>query len=255
MDNENNVNSEIVFIEDYLGPPKSDIVSVGIISVASIVAGFIGGLFLLICTFFFLTGIKWAAPAVFPYVLALVAFVAILCSSYLNFYFSRLIFPEKYASTVTVSAQVFTFSLLMYLIFTPLYVFAWWRGELSLMGVYVVHVLTAVLWTTLIVEILSNYRYVLLSIYAAFFGFFGGVFSSLLFFLSDSSNSVKILSALSITLILAFFFTTLFRSFFEFIYYKLYTLSGQDVLWSLFSEIEKEEREREKFAEKNLTTF
>lgn len=123
------------------------------------------------------------------------------------------------------------------------------------MGVYVTHVLTSVLGTTLIVEILSNYRYVLLSIYAAFFGFFSGAFTSVYFFLSGSSNSVKILSALSITLILAFFLTTLFRSLFELAYYKLANITGQDVLGSLFAEIEREEKLREKEAEKILTTF
>ncbi|MFZ4461978.1 MAG: hypothetical protein ACOYN2_05775 [Patescibacteria group bacterium] len=240
--------------EDALGPPRSDIVSVGLSSLASVVAGFVGGVFMLVCSLFFLAGVQDAAPAMFPYILSIVAFVAILISSALAFYLQTLIFPQKYRGGVSQATQTFLFSLLLYLVFTPLYVAVGSSRTDFLMMVFVMHVLINILGTTLIVEILSNYRYSLLSVYASFLGFFVAVFASVVFFL-HATVSDKILYPLSLVLVLAFFLTTTFRTLFELGYYYLYTISGQDILGNVFKQIEDEERYNEKLAEKTLTTF
>ncbi len=240
--------------EDVLGPPRSDLVSVGLSSLASIVAGFVGGVFILICTLFFLGGVQEAAPAMFPYILSIVSFVAILIASALAFYLQTLIFPQKYRGGASQATQTFLFSLLLYLVFTPLYVYVGSSRADMLMAVFVMHVLINILGTNLIVEILSNYRYSLLSVYASFLGFFVATFASTVFFLS-SNVSEKILYALSLVLVLAFFLTTTFRTLFELGYYYLYSISGQDILGNVFKQIEEEEKYREVQAEKTLTTF
>ena len=110
--------------EDLLGPPRIDIVSVGISALSSFVSGAIGGIFMLVCTFLFLTAAQESAPAIFPYMLALVALVGILITLFLQFYFGRLIYPEKYTRQAQETIQTFGFNLIMFILFTPLYVYA-----------------------------------------------------------------------------------------------------------------------------------
>ncbi len=63
---------------------------------SSFVAGSIGGIFSLLCTFFFLTAVETSSPTILPYVLSLVALVAILLTIYTQTYFNGLVFPNKY---------------------------------------------------------------------------------------------------------------------------------------------------------------
>ena len=137
--------------EDLLGPPRTDIVSVGISALSSFVAGAIGGIFMLVCTFLFLTGAQESAPAIFPYVLALVALIGILLTLYLQFYFGRLIFPGKYTRGAQETAQTFGFNLIMFVLFTPLYVYAGGSNTELLMSVFCIHALTTTLGSVLIV--------------------------------------------------------------------------------------------------------
>ena len=56
-------------------------------------------------------------------------------------------------------------------------------------------------------------------------------------------------------MMIAFFFTTVFRLLFELVYYKIFISTGSDTLGNIFARVEAEEREREKIAEKALTKF
>lgn len=50
----------------------------------------------MLATLLFLRAAKIASPGIFPYVLALVAFFAILLSTYLSLFMNSLVFPNKY---------------------------------------------------------------------------------------------------------------------------------------------------------------
>jgi hypothetical protein len=80
--------------EDILGPTKIDIASVGLSTLGSIAAGFLGGLFILLFTYVFLGSLQ--ASSIFPYILSLVGFFAILITVSLTFALNRLLFPAKY---------------------------------------------------------------------------------------------------------------------------------------------------------------
>lgn len=79
---------------------------------------------MLVCVFLFLETAQKATPAIFPYMLALVALVGILITLFIQFYFARLIFPEKYTRQSQETIQTFGFNLILFILFTPMYVFA-----------------------------------------------------------------------------------------------------------------------------------
>lgn len=60
--------------------------------VGSFVSGALGGLFVLLCTILFLNSTREAAPVVFPYVLSLVGFIAILISLFIHFSLEKMVF-------------------------------------------------------------------------------------------------------------------------------------------------------------------
>lgn len=186
--------------------------------------------------------------------LSLVALIAILLTVYLQAFFGGLIFPDKYVRRSQETAQTFGFNLLMYLLFTPLYVFVGGVDIDRLMLVFCMHALITTLGSILIVEIIAQYRYSLLALYASFIGFFCAVFITFVLF-SSTDISKTILYSLSSVLVVSMFAQTLFRTLFEFIYYKLYTLTGLDVLGNVFAEIQSEETARVDQAEKILTQF
>lgn len=85
---------EIKTNEDLLGPAKIDAVSIGLACLGSIAAGFLGGLFTLLFTYVFLGSLQ--ASIIFPYILSLVGFFAILITISVSFILNRLLFADKY---------------------------------------------------------------------------------------------------------------------------------------------------------------
>jgi hypothetical protein len=139
-------------------------------------------------------------------------------------------------------------------LFTPLYVYVGGERSDVLMMAFCIHVLTATLGSVLIMEIIAQYRYSLLVLYSSFIGFFFASFFTFMLF-SGTEISKKILFSLSSILILSIFTQTLFRTLFEYLYYKLYATTGMDVLGNVFSEIQSEEMAKVKQTEKELTQF
>ena len=76
--------------EEVLGPAKIDPVSIALSCLGSIAAGFLGGLFTLLFTYIFLGSLQ--ASAIFPYILSLVGFFAILITVSITFVLNRLLF-------------------------------------------------------------------------------------------------------------------------------------------------------------------
>lgn len=85
---------EIKTNEDVLGPAKVNPISIGLSCLGSLAAGFLGGLFTLLFTYVFLGSLQ--TSAIFPYILSLVGFFAILITVSLTFILNRLLFTEKY---------------------------------------------------------------------------------------------------------------------------------------------------------------
>lgn len=240
--------------EELLGPPKVDAVSMGLSMIGSLVAGFVGGLLIFGAIAIFLKAAKIGSPGIFPYALSLVAFFAILLSTYLSSYLNKLVFPHKYRGGITAFAQTFALSILIFIFVVPLYVYVGRRFSDWLIYVFTFHALMTMFGVSILSEIVSNYRYAALSVYSSFSGFFLACVASAAIFLS-ASESISGIYALVGTIPVVTFLINAFRVLAEFAYYQFYELVGVDPLGNVYARIEEEEREALEEAEKELTRF
>lgn len=248
----NEIQNEIRSNEDLLGPTKIDILSIGLSSLGSIAAGFLGGLFTLLVTYIFLGSLQ--ASNIFPYVLSIVGFFAILITTSVTFVLNRLLFPDKYKEGSVVLGQMAILSIFFFILVSPLYVYINWVKPEVLIFAFLFHVLINILATSLLSEILSSYRYILLSIYGSFIGFFITSLLSVVFFMNFSPSRNALYSLIGVIIVINFV-VTLFRLLFEFVYYKIYATTGTDHLGDIFAQIENEEKSAVARAEKELATF
>ena len=251
-------NNPVTSAEDLLGPPKIDLAAVGLSTLASLVSGFIGGLAILVSIVLFLQTVKLGAPGIFPYVMALVAFFAILVSTYLSLTLNNLIFPDKYRKGLATFAQTFSFSILLFVLVVPLYVYVGIYYPGKVIFVFTFHVLLGTFGVSLISEILSNYRYAILSVYSAFTGFFVASTASVAFFKDslDSGNDSKwAFYSLVGAIVLITVLINFIRLLVEFAYYRFYVAVGSDPIGNVYEKIENEEREALEKAERELTRF
>ncbi|MDQ1344134.1 MAG: hypothetical protein QG650_854 [Patescibacteria group bacterium] len=246
--------SEEATAEDLLGPPKIDFVSVGLSTLGSLVSGFVGGVIILISTILFLKTAKIASPGIFPYVLALVAFLAIVLSSYLSLFMNSLVFPNKYKEGLATFGQTFAFSILLFILVVPLYVYMGASNIDRIVFVFVIHVLLNSLGVALISEILSNYRYAVLAVYSSFAGFFIATAASVVFFQNSGETDTMIYSLVGV-IVVANVLMTFFRLLTELTYYKFYALTGLDPLGDIYSRIEREDLDSVRRAEQELVRF
>ena len=145
-------------------------------------------------------------------------------------------------------------SIFFFILVTPLYVYINFVKPDFLIFAFLFHILINILATSLLSETLSNYRYILLSIYGSFIGFFATSVLSVVFFMNFSPSRNALYSLIGVIIVVNFIIT-LFRLLFEFVYYKIYTSTGTDHLGDIFAQIENEEKEAVAKAEKELSTF
>lgn len=243
---------EIRTNEDLLGPAKVDGVSIGLASLGSIASGFLGGLFTLLFTYVFLGSLQ--ASVIFPYILSLVGFFAILITVSVSFILNRMLFADKYKEGSIVIGQMAVLSIFFFVLVTPLYVYINGIRPDFLIFAFLFHILVNILATSLLSEILSSYRYVLLSIYGSFIGFFVASLLSVVFFINFSPSRSALYSLIGVIIVVNFVIT-LFRLLFEFVYYRIYVNTGTDHLGDIFAKMENEEKEAVARAEKELGTF
>lgn len=235
-----------------LGPSKINLISIGLSCLGNIAAGFLWGLFTLLFTYIFLGSLQ--ASAIFPYILSLVGFFAVLVTISVTFILNRLLFPLKYREWSIVLGQMAILSIFFFILVTPLYIYINWVKPDFLIFAFLFHILINILATSLLSEILSSYRYILLSIYGSFIGFFVASVLSVVFFMNFSPSRSALYSLIGVIIVVNFVIT-LFRLLFEFIYYKIYINTGTDHLGDIFAQIENEEKEAVTKAEKELATF
>jgi len=113
------------------------------------------------------------------------------------------------------------------------------------MFVFLGHTILISFGTSIISEVLNNYRYVLTGIYGSFLGLFLSFIFTIFIFLSFSSGYARLL-ALLFLLPLIMTAMTFFKQVFELLYYKYNRFSNLDQLGDIFYQIELEEKERMK---------
>ena len=235
---------------------------IGLNTLGQLIAGFIGSIIILIIVFAFAWFLEfWTIVEgssnnqqnnLFPIVLSLITFVATTASFLLGTKLFQLTDPEKYRPNSIIYSQLVFYGIFVYIFLTPVYLITWWVSYDMLMIVSIIHALVLSLWTSLIQEILSNYRYLLVGVYASFVGTFFATTFVMLFFSLFEGGEARLISLL---LILPIIYTSVafFKGFSELLYARYYNLTSLDPLWDIHLQLEKEAQEELKELEqKNI---
>ena len=234
--------------------PKSlSIQDVALNSLWALIAGFVGSIIMLIIVFgissmlpivqsFEQAQLGWEKNPIFPFILSFITFISTMLTLMISAVLQHMMDPDRYTGSRISYAQLAFFGILTYICITPIYISMWMLSYDNIMIIFIIHCLTLSFGSSLILEILNNYRYILTGFYGSFIGLF---FTSILvvtIFTAFDSGYAKLISLL---IILPVINTSLvfFRWLFELLYYKYHTLTNLDPLWDIFYQIEQEEKE------------
>lgn len=180
---------------------------------------------------------------IFPLFLSIITLIWTWITMILTYFLLILTGWGKYRKNMVILWQLAFFWFITYLFITPIYIYTWILSSDNIMYVFLAHTLLLAFWTSIIIETLNNYRYVLTWIYWSFIWLFFSIIITLLIFLSLPTGFAKLISLLALLPIINFS-TVFFKSLFEFTYYHYNKYTNMDQLWDIFYQIELEEKER-----------
>lgn len=233
-------------------PRKTKIVDVLMVTAGWFISGIVGSVFLLFIVFAFSglidipetfkTVSMWIGgnSSLFPFVLSFITFIVSIIVIIITYNFLAIIDGEKYKKNIIHFWQISLFAIIIYIIFAPIYVYVGIHNYNSILYVFILHILLLTFGEILILELLNNYRYILVWLYASFFWLGITAILVLLIFSLFSDWYAKLLSLLLI-LPLINSFILFFKWIFEMMYYQYFMLTGNDQLWDIFEQIKQEE--------------
>ena len=241
--------------EELLGPPKYDAVGILMILLTELIIWVLSGVMIVMLAYFAIGNFSLETGAS-PMILAMITFFALTIGNILTYIIRSKIFPHIYFRSRTAVSQLATMSILLYIIFALVYLFVS-SGDTdasSLYPAFSLHILLNVFTLELIVGLISQYRYSLLSLYSSILSW---VLTALILFFLERTFAHSLYS-----LFLLFAFTglaytlagTISASLF-WMYYRIYKATGYDPIWVLFARIEQEEKDEENTATATLTHF
>ncbi len=247
----------------FLAPRKQKISDIMINSIWAFIAWIIWSIILIVITFMisdfldivstFEANDLWIKTSpMFPIIISLLTLLWTTIASFLSYYIITLTDPEKYKRSLVIFWQLAFLQFITYLFISPIYVYMWLMDYDNIMIIYIFHVLIIIFWTSLILEIFNNYRYILIWFYGSFIWLFVSILFTLFIFNSFWSWYAKLIM---LTLLLPIInFTTIFlKQIFELSYYSYYSYTSLDPLWDIFYQIELEENDKAKIEEEKNT--
>ena len=233
-------------------------------SIWALIAGFLWSLLILAITFFSSGALDiqtkfsnaslwvWDTSTIFPLALSMITFIGTSLTVFLTYVILWMINPERYKRNLIIFGQISLFGILTYIFFTPIYIYLGLQSYENILYIFIVHTLLVTFWTSLILEIMNNYRHILIWVYGSFIWLFLASWLSLMIFNSFPEGTAKLFS-LIVLLPLINFAITFFKQLFEISYYKYYLATNTDSIWDIFYQIEMEEKEELRLEEeKNM---
>lgn len=196
----------------------------------------------------------WWWSVIFPFVLSFVTFISSISVSIISYNFFVITDPNKYKKTIIHFWQVSFYSILLYIILAPVYIYTWTENYNNIMIVFIIHSLLLSFWISIILETLNNYRYILLWIYASLIWLVISWVINFYIFSLFSDWYAKLISLLLIFPLINWLIT-FFKWLFELLYYKYFLYSWLDQLWDIFKQIEQEELEELNDISNQNTTY
>ncbi len=235
-------------------PPKLELKDLWIISLWALISAIFGSIVLIILVFAissfldiwntFSSARTWAGElnSIFPLVLSVLTFLSTSITVFITYFFLNFASPERYKKNIIILGQIAFFTFLTYVFIVPVYIYAWLINYDYIMIVFLFHTIISVFWTSLILEILNNYRYVLVSVYWSFVWLFFSCILTALVFSNLSSWNAKLISLIFL-LPLINLSQVFFKWLFDFSYFHYNRITNQDQIWDIFYQIENEEKE------------
>jgi len=186
--------------------------------------------------------------SIFPLILSIITLIWTTISIYFTYKLLTITWEGKYKKNIIVSWQILFFAFITYLFITPIYIYLGLIDYDYIMYIFLAHVMIVTFWTHIILEILNNYRHILIWIYWSFIWLFISLIITAYIFTSFESGTAKLFS-LVLLLPIINFTITFFKQIFEMLYYKYFIYTNQDQLWDIFYQIEMEEKELLKIEE------
>lgn len=237
------------------GPRKISIQDILINSIWALISWIIGSIIIVVIVFFsydlinvdvvwtFKEAKIWTSVSpIFPLFLSIITLIWTWVTMILTYYLLTLTAPDKYRKNLVVLWQIAFFWILTYIFITPIYIYTGILASENIMYIFLIHTLILTFWTSIILETLNNYRYVLTWIYWSFLWLFISSIVTLIIFLSLPTWFAKLIS-LVVLLPVINFSTIFFNWLFELLYYTYNKYTNMDQLWDIFYQIELEEKE------------
>lgn len=238
--------------ENNYWPKKANIIDVIISSAWTMMSWFIGSIFLVIIVFFITNimdlptnttiwdlNLKLNNPLL-PFVLSLVTFIITVVTSFINYYFLNQTESHKYKKSSVHFYNILLFLIIIYVLFAPIYVYFWVSNYENIIFVFIAHIVIVTFWEILLLELLNNYRYILIWFYWSFVWLILTSLISYSIFQLFNSWYARLLSLL-IIMPLVNWLIVFVKWLFEILYYKYFKWSWNDNLWDIFKQIENEE--------------
>ena len=234
-------------------PKKIDFQDILINSLWSLIAWIIWWTIILIITFLLWdsVNIPWTfanaqiwleTSTIFPLILSIITLIWTTITIYLTYKLLTITSEERYKKNIVVSWQIAFFALFTYFFITPVYIYSGLINYDYIMYVFLAHTIIVMFGTNIILELLNNYRHILIWVYWSFIGLFVSMILTVLIFSSFSSWSAKLIILVLLIPIINFSIT-FFKELFELTYYYYYKYTNQDQLGDIFYQIEMEEKE------------
>lgn len=234
-------------------PTKITFQDILINSLWSLIAWIVWGVLILLITFLLWDSVNipgtfasaqiWLeTSSIFPLILSIITLIWTTTTMFLTYKLLNMTSPIKYKKNIVISWQIAFFAFLTFLFVTPVYIYAWLLDYEYIMYVFLAHTLLVSFWTSIIIELLNNYRHILIWIYWSFIWLFISMTITVILFTSLDTGTARLIS-LVLLLPIINFSVTFFKQIFELFYYKYYQYSNLDQLWDIFYQIEMEEKE------------
>lgn len=234
-------------------PKKINFQDILINSLWSLIAWVVWSVIILLITFLlwnsvnipgtFATAQIWLeTSSIFPLILSIITLIWTTTTIFWTYKLLNTTASEKYKKNVVISWQLAFFAFLTYVFITPIYIYSGLIDYEYIMYVFLLHTILVIFWTSIIIELLNNYRHILIWLYWSFIWLFISIALTVWIFTSLDTWTARLIS-LVILLPVINFSITFFKQIFELAYYHYYNYTNLDQLGDIFYQIEMEEKE------------
>ncbi len=234
-------------------PKKIEFQEILINSLWSLIAWIVGSVVILLITFLLgnSVNIPWTfakaqiwieTSSIFPLILSIITLIWTTITIFLTYKLLNMTSNERYKKNIVIAWQLAFFAFLTYLFVTPIYIYSGLIDYDYIMYVFLFHTLIVIFWTSIIIELLNNYRHILIWLYWSFIWLFTSSILTVLIFTSLDTWIARLISLVVLIPVINFS-TTFFKQLFQLAYYHYYNYTNLDQLGDIFYQIELEEKE------------